>query len=137
MPTDKSYCSREHSSMKQRRQGLLSWDLQLLLVPTPVPIPDMLGGSYLLVLALLSGLVQWGVDLRFVLHLICSLMQQTLPAASPGRIKRASQLYVSSGGTRVPSPFFPLSELLQGTPYLCYNLAVHTVCAEEPNTAWT
>ena len=35
--------------MKQQRQGLLGWDPQLPLVLTPVPIPDMLGGRFVLV----------------------------------------------------------------------------------------
>ena len=57
-------------------------------------------------LALLSGLVHWGVDLRFVLHPICSLMQQTQPAASVARIKRLSAL-CELEGTRVRDPFLP------------------------------
>ena len=86
-------------SIKQRHQGLLSWDLQLPMVLTPVPIPDMLGGSYLVRPGPL------GVDLRFVLHLICSLMQQTRPTASLAGIKRLSAL-CEMEGTRVTGPFF-------------------------------
>ncbi len=55
-------------------------------------------------LALLSGLVHRGVDLRLVLHLICSLMQQTRPTASLAKIKRLSAL-CKMEGTRVPGPF--------------------------------